>query len=223
MRAGRRPDVTASTVRGVWVRDPTSPRDDSRHEPSSATDRRSDAQLLADSARDLTSFSVLYERWAARLLSYFYQRTWDPEASADLVAETFAVAFAKRAAYVRTGAPGGAWLYGIASRELRRYRRKQRVELRALSRLGVERPPINDASIARIEARDEIASWRDRLTRAVGNLNDADRRLIQLRVIDGLAFQEVGRQLGCSEGAARVRLHRVLNRLARTMGVPRNE
>ena len=41
-------------------------------------------------------FRELYDRWAERLLAYFYRRVVDAEVAADLLAETFAVAFERR-------------------------------------------------------------------------------------------------------------------------------
>jgi hypothetical protein len=40
------------------------------------------------------------------------------------------------------GRPWGAWLYGIAGKELSHYFRRQSVERRATRRLGLERPEL---------------------------------------------------------------------------------
>ena len=53
---------------------------------------------------------------AEQLMAYFYRRTLDPEASADLVAETIATAYLRRNHYRKRSVPVTAWLYGIASR-----------------------------------------------------------------------------------------------------------
>jgi len=95
------------------------------------SDPPTDSQLLRAADYDPHAFRVLYERWAKPLLAFCYRRTCDPEASLDLVAETFAIAYQKRHRYRDRGRPVGAWLYGIAARELAAYRRRQRVELRA--------------------------------------------------------------------------------------------
>lgn len=126
------------------------------------------------------------------------------------MAQTFAIAFTKRSRYVNTASPGGAWLFGIASRELKRYRRKARVETRALQRMGIESPAMDDESIARIDDLDEVASLRAALVDALGELSAAEREAIRLRVLGELSFSAVARELGCSEGAARVRVHRGL-------------
>lgn len=174
----------------------------------------SDAELLQWSSDDPAAFAALYERWVEKMLAYFYRRTWDGDVAADLTAETFAIAYTKRRRFVRTAAPGGAWLYGIASRELKRYRRRATVEQRALRKLGIESPPVDDESLRRIEELDEVAELRGAVISALSTLSDADRQAVRLRVVADLPFKDVAASLGCSEGAARVRVHRALRKLA---------
>src|SRR5258707_10804215 len=98
--------------------------------PSPFLDSWSDAELIVASQRDPDAFCVLYDRWALVLLGFFVRRVGDPEVAADLLAETLAVVFEKRARFRDTGQPGSAWLFMIASRQLSRYRRRKKVELR---------------------------------------------------------------------------------------------
>ena len=55
-----------------------------------------DGELLRAADHDPHAFRVLYDRWAKPLLAFCYRRTGDPQASLDLVAETFAIAYQKR-------------------------------------------------------------------------------------------------------------------------------
>jgi DNA-directed RNA polymerase specialized sigma24 family protein len=57
---------------------------------------RTDAEVLIASRDDPRAFRELYDRWADKLLACFYRRTLEPEVAADLLAETFAVAVARR-------------------------------------------------------------------------------------------------------------------------------
>lgn len=68
-----------------------------------------DAELILASRDDPRAFRELYDRWAERLLAYFYRRVLDAEVAADLLAETFAVAFERRHKFRDVGRPGGAW------------------------------------------------------------------------------------------------------------------
>jgi len=176
-----------------------------------------DAELIVASRDDPARFRELYDRLAEDLLAYFYRRVLDAEVAADLLAETFAVAFERRHRFRDRGKPGAAWLYGIAARELSRWYRRQAVELRATRRLGIERPALDDESIARIEALADGEAAHAAVVAALTRLPASERDAVQLRVVGELNYSEIAAQLSCSEGAARTRVHRGLARLNRMM------
>ena len=180
-----------------------------------------DAELIVASRRDPAAFRELYDRWAERLLAYFYRRVFDAEVAADLLAETFAVAFERRQRSRDTGRPGSAWLFGIARKELAHWVRRRAAEQRAVQRLGIVVPALDDESIARIEALADAAAHRQALAAALGHMTDQERDAVQLRVLEELDYETIAARLGCSEGAARGRVHRGLVRLARHMEVAR--
>lgn len=176
-----------------------------------------DAELIVASRHDPAAFRELYDRWADRLLAYLYRRVFDAEVAADLLAETFAVAYERRARFRDVGKPGGAWLYGIAARELSHWFRRQEVERKAIRRLGLEVPELDDESIARIEALSDGAGHREALAAALDQMTGGEREAVQLRVVGELGYAEIAAQLDCSEGTARQRVHRGLARLNNLM------
>jgi RNA polymerase sigma-70 factor, ECF subfamily len=159
----------------------------------------------------------LYDRWAERLLAYFYRRVLDAEVAADLLAETFAVAFERRRRFRDVGRPGGAWLYGIAAKELSHWFRRQAVEQRAVRRLAIEVPALDDESIARIEALGDMETHRAALAAALDRIGTGERHAVRLRVIEEMGYAEIADALDCSEAAARTRVHRGLARLNHLM------
>jgi RNA polymerase sigma-70 factor (ECF subfamily) len=180
---------------------------------------RTDAALLIASRDDPRAFRELYDRWADRLLAYFYRRTLDAEVAADLLAETFAVAFERRRRFRDVGAPGANWLYGIAAKELSHWYRRQAVEQRAVRRLAIQVPALDDESIARIEALADMEAHRTALAAALEQMGPGERDAVQLRVVEEMDYAEIATALACSEAAARVRVHRGLARLNRLMEV----
>jgi RNA polymerase sigma-70 factor (ECF subfamily) len=178
---------------------------------------RTDAELLIASREDPRAFRELYDRWADRLLAYFYRRVWDAEVAGDLLAETFAVAFERRKRFRNVGSPGAAWLYGIAAKELSHWFRRQEVERKAVRRLAIEVPPLDDESIDRIEALADMDSHRIALEAALERIGPGERDAVHLRVVDELDYAEIASALDCSEAAARTRVHRGLARLNRLM------
>jgi RNA polymerase sigma-70 factor, ECF subfamily len=178
---------------------------------------RSDAELIVASRSDPHAFRELYARWADTLIAYFYRRVRDPEVAADLLAETFAAAYERRGRFSDVGKPGGAWLYGIARRELSHYFRRSRVQLDAVRRLGIEVPVLDQESVAAIEALEAVDADHARLTDAIARLSVNERDAVQLRVVSELEYSEIATRLCCSEAAARTRVHRGLARLNELM------
>src|SRR5688572_1356207 len=176
-----------------------------------------DAELIVASRDDPAAFRELYDRWAERLLAYFYRRVLDAEVAADLLAETFAVAYERRRRFRDVGKPGAAWLYGIAAKELSHWFRRQEVERRAIRRLGVEVPELDHESIARIEALADIEQHREALAAALDQMTSGEREAVHLRVVGELGYAEIAARLDCTEGAARRRVHRGLARLNNLM------
>lgn len=176
-----------------------------------------DAELIVASRHDPAKFRELYDRLADDVLAYFYRRVLDAEVAADLLAETFAVAFERRGRFKDRGAPGAAWIYGIAAKELSHWYRRQAVELRAVKRLGMTVPPLDDESIARIETLVDSSAQRAAVAAALTTLPDGERTAVELRIVDELGYAEIATCLSCTEGAARVRVHRGLARLNRLM------
>jgi RNA polymerase sigma factor (sigma-70 family) len=181
------------------------------------TDAETDAELILASRSDPAAFRELYDRWAERLLAYFYRRVFDAEVAADLLAETFAVAYERRNRFRDVGSPGGAWLYGIASKELSHWFRRQAVEKRAVRRLGVDVPSLDDESITRIESLAEADMHREALAAALEQMTGGEREAVQLRVVAELAYAEIAARLDVSENTARQRVHRGLARLNNLM------
>ncbi|MEZ4739661.1 MAG: sigma-70 family RNA polymerase sigma factor [Flavobacteriales bacterium] len=115
--------------------------------------------------------------------------------------------------YSDRGLPFRAWLYRIALNEVRMYWRKRKeivVEMSFAEVLGLTE------EIGLTPVEEEMA----RLAKAMGRLDEAKARLIELRYMDGLSFQELGQVLGIAEDAAKMRTHRVLATL-RTYLSPR--
>lgn len=177
-------------------------------------DQRSDSELLTVSATEPAAFAVLYRRHAEDLLRYFARRTLDPEAAAELTAETFAQAFASRKTYQDTGANGVAWIYGVARHQLGRFFRSGRIDRAARRKLGMPERELPPADYERIEDLVDFAPIRGAVAEALGSLREDHREALRIRVIEQLGYPEVARRLGCSEATARQRVSRGLRRLA---------
>jgi RNA polymerase sigma-70 factor, ECF subfamily len=165
-------------------------------------------------ALDEVGFSRLYRGAAQDLVVFFARRTYDPEAAADLMAETFAKAYLGRRRFRgSTEEQARAWLFGIARRRFAMYVRRGKAERRALRRLGLERPQLVEGEYARIEELAGLDAMRTALAEHLGRLAPAQRRALELRVVRELPYPDVADRLGVSEQAARARVSRALRGL----------
>ena len=156
----------------------------------------------------------LYERHAEELLGFFVARTYAPDASIDLLAETFASAFQQRDRFRgRDAGTARAWLYAIARNEVADYFRRGQVERRALSRLGVDRRPLTDPEYDRIEELATSSEFRARVTQHLDRLPQDQLVAVRLRIIDELTYEDIARTLQVTEQTARARVSRALRAL----------
>jgi RNA polymerase sigma factor (sigma-70 family) len=159
-------------------------------------------------------FDRFYRHHAEPLLVFFARRSLDADIALELTAETFAVAYAKRAKFRGTHPDqAAAWLYAIARNQLNRFHRSGAISRRYLSRLGLEAPDYNDSDLERVERLADL----DGLCHEVGAVFDQlPRRLraaIQLRVVEERPYDEVAARLSISEDTARARVSRGLRTL----------
>jgi RNA polymerase sigma-70 factor (ECF subfamily) len=170
---------------------------------------------------DSGEFDAFYRRESESVLVFFVRRTLDAEVALELTAETFAQAYLGFAR-LRGRAPEQrqAWLYTIARRRLSRYRRRGRVEQRALRRLGMRTPVAHEDDLAQIEQRAGVAELRSALSHELERLSDAQRRALELRIVEERPYSEIASTLGISEPAARTRVSRALKALGAALETP---
>ncbi|HET8525761.1 MAG TPA: sigma-70 family RNA polymerase sigma factor [Actinomycetota bacterium] len=182
-----------------------------------------DVELILRSRQEPELFGLLFERHAEPMLAFFARRTLDPEAAAELVAETFAEAFSSRARFRDQGVDGAAWLFGIGRNLLSRYFRNGAVEARARRRLGMPERTVGEGDYERIEELIDLEEVGSEVRAALSDLPEDQREAVTLRVIDGRPYHEVAEELGCTETTARARVSRSLRRIAARLEAEREE
>jgi RNA polymerase sigma factor (sigma-70 family) len=169
---------------------------------------RSDGELLAGCAGDREAFTAFYRRYERVVLAFLNGRVRDPQLAADLCAETFAAALAGAASYRPEYESAAPWLFGIARNVLGSSLRAGRVEARARRRIGMREPLVlTDEDLERVV---EIGSGDGVVLALLAELPGGQRRALEARVIEELAYPEVAERLKCSELVARQRVSRGL-------------
>lgn len=156
-------------------------------------------------------FATLYDENVRRLLGYAMRRVRPVEDAADVVAETFAVAW-RRIDDVPPGPEATLWLYGVARRVIANQRRGSFRRQRLGDRLGQH---LGDALPGDFEARSDDAMV---VQAALDRLDPADRELLTLTSWEGLRPSEIALVVGAPAATIRTRLHRARRRLREELG-----
>jgi RNA polymerase sigma-70 factor (ECF subfamily) len=173
-------------------------------------DQVEEGSILAQARADPARFAPLYERYFARVYHYCLRRVHRPEDAEDLAGLVFIRALAGLREY--RGGSFAAWLFRIAHNAAANFLRDQRphASLEGLAApLGTEMPDPDEPVLALVLREEE----RQRIAQLLAQLPDDQRDLVALKMAGELTASEIGVVLGKSEGAVRVALHRVMQRL----------
>ncbi len=177
--------------------------------PEASQREPSDGDLIARSCVDPDAFVALFERHFAVVYGYLARRV-GPLLGEELASETFTLAFAKRARYRPETPDARPWLFGIAVNLLRMQRRKERRELRAFARTGVD--PVAGPADELLDGMARSADARE-LARALARLSAKDREILLLFFWADLTYEEIAAALAIPVGTVRSRLNRARGRL----------
>ena len=150
-------------------------------------------------------FRRLYDTGRSRVTAYVLRRITNHEDAADVVAETFAIAW-RRLEDIPGGEREVPWLLAVARKvianRLRGTTSQNTVVERLARQLALSTPGEGDPGPGRLAA-----------LAALSRVSEDDREILMLAAWDGLSSQELGWALSCSPTAARIRLHRARVRL----------
>jgi RNA polymerase sigma-70 factor, ECF subfamily len=185
---------------------------------------RSDADQLRAARRDPAAFTAFYRAHADWVYRWLAARVGDPAVASDLTAETFAQALVALPRF-RGSEPGSgtAWIFGIARNLLRRSYERRRVESKARRRLGMPVADYLPDGYEEIDARLDAEALAAELEEALDTLSPELRQALELRVVEGLSYEEIATATKASEVNARMRVSRALRTLAIRLGANAGE
>lgn len=173
----------------------------------------SDEELMQMASKgDSSAFSELYDRYAKKLLNYFYTRLWkDREKAEDLVQDIFAKIVHKPELFDSTRV-FKTWVYSVANNMCKNEYRKHSVRenVHAVEETGNE-------VVMNEKSADEVLYESDfnlALNDALSNIDDKHSEVFVLRHFQDLSIKEIASILECNEGTVKSRLFNVTRRLA---------
>jgi RNA polymerase sigma factor (sigma-70 family) len=156
-----------------------------------------------------TRFEAVYTETYERILGYAVRRCDSPDDAADVVAETFAIAW-QRVDTLPAGDEARLWLYGVARNVLANHHRRQ---VRHRHRSVTLDTDVADLYGFSPEGSVELSA----IAKEFRALAEDDQELISLVAWEGLDHGQIAKVLGCSRNAVRIRLHRARKRLSKAL------
>jgi RNA polymerase sigma factor (sigma-70 family) len=160
------------------------------------------------------AFERLFRETRTDLLAYVARRSGSAEDAADVLAETYLIAWQKLGA-IPPGGRARLWLFGVARNLLLKGVSRRRSGDVLVERLAGE---LRRVQAVRTTADDERA---DALAAALAALPERDREILTLMAWEGLTPRQIAAVMGTSANVVRVRLHRARTRLKRQLSSAR--
>ncbi len=158
---------------------------------------------------ELDKMGLLYERHKKRLFGFFYNMNSNAALSEDLVQNVFVRMLKSRNTFTGSGL-FVTWMFKIARNINYDHYHKYKKETnhRQVTELEYRLPQSEDLNET-MDLEDDVSQ----LNRALQKLTPEKREILILCKYKEIKFSEIGKILGCSEGAAKVKAHRALNEL----------
>lgn len=153
-------------------------------------------------------FARLYAGNGRHVMAYALRRAERPEDAADVVAETFLVAW-RRLDDLPPAEEVRPWLYGVARRVLANQRRGEQRRGRLSERLRTD--------LSTLISTETAPEAETAVMRTLGRMDPRDREVLLLVGWEGLSPSEIAALLGISRAAARNRLHRARARFRKEL------
>ncbi len=145
------------------------------------------------------------------LLAYTMRRTASPEDAADVLSETYLIAW-RKLGKIPPGDSARLWLFGVAANVLRRGAQYQRAGEALIERLASE-----PHDTVRTESSGREDSSIGALRAGLASLPPRDREILTLTAWEGLTPKQIAAVTGLPTNVVRVRLHRARSRLKRRL------
>lgn len=171
-------------------------------------------RLVAEAqAGDAEAFGRIFDAYAGPIHRFIASRVNRPTDAEDLTQLVFVKALEALPRYESRGIPFGGWLFRLARNAIIDQVRTRRDHLSLVSAMTRETEEAGPE--ARAALRDDL----DRVARAMADLTDDQREVIELRFFAGLSVLEAATAMGRQEGTIRGLQFRAIASLRRSLGI----
>ncbi len=180
-------------------------------------------QELIQSAKNgnALAFEQLIENHQQRIFSIAYRIAGNQEDAADMAQEVLVKVF-RNLKHFRGDSKFSTWLYRVATTTCLDEQKKQRrhtaysLDQELETEEGSVASQVKDTAPTPEEATEQKA-LRNAIHLAIGKLKDEHKKVILLREVQGLSYEEIARVLQCSEGTVKSRINRARENLKKIL------
>ncbi len=172
----------------------------------------SEQRTIEEAKANPARFEVLYNRYYEPILQFVYKRVEGKEAAFDITSQVFLNAMTNIQGYKFMGMPFSSWLYRIAVNEINQMFRSDKVK-RAVNIDEDELRYVADE----LKTGDETEERYQMLAEALGELDEDELQLVELRFFEKRPFKEIGEILNITENNSKVKLYRIIDKMKKTL------
>jgi RNA polymerase sigma-70 factor (ECF subfamily) len=171
-------------------------------------------RLVLEAKRgDPWAFGRLFDEFNGPIYRFIASRVQRPSDAEDLTQLVFVKALEALPRYEQRGVPFGGWLFRLARNTIIDHARTRRdhADLEAIAEQAIDEAGPEEA----VSLRSDL----DAVARALTDLTDEQREVIELRFFAGLSAREAAEVMGKQEGTIRGLQFRAIAALRRSLGM----
>lgn len=167
--------------------------------------------LIQEAKKDSSRFGLIYERYYQQIFLFVFKRVADEENTADICSQVFLKAMLSLKKYKFQGVPFSAWLYRIAINEINQFFRANKSQ-RVISMEGQDLIDMAE-EVEEDQGEENIKA----LLRTFQKLSPNEIQFVELRFFERLSFKEIATVYSITENNAKVRMHRLIQKMKKLM------
>lgn len=168
-------------------------------------------QLVERAKQNPEAFKPLYEKYYEPILRFVYQRCTDKEVAYDITSHVFLKAMQSIKNYTFKGLPFSSWLYRIARNEvIDHHRQKPNERAVSIDRTGL-------SNILHDNDNSEKEEYIQLILKELKTLSEDEMQIIEMKYFEKRQFKEIAEILDITETNAKVKAHRIIEKLRKSI------
>lgn len=163
--------------------------------------------IIEAAKKNPAQFAPLYNKYYKQIFNYLYQRMDCKETAFDITSQVFLKALSNIQSYQFKGVPFASWLYRIAHNEMMLVFRNLK-DKRAIN------ADVGDLKFICEETNEPFfEEYIPLIKKLISELDEEDLMLVEMRFFEKRPFKEIAEILNTTEGNAKVKMFRVIEKL----------